>query len=111
MEAHRLEAGTSLTGALSAYACPVHLSAVHLDPKSGEPLEGKAAKGAAQKTDHRLEGQLPRLRRAAQQSQVALLEVLRPLGYRLEALKADIDQQVCGHRDLLVNRCRLLSIA
>lgn len=95
MESHRLEAGTSLAGPLSAYACPVHMSTVNLDPKTGEPMEARAAKGAVQKADHRLEGQLPRLRSAAQQSQVALLEALGPLGYSLEGLKTRIDGQVC----------------
>eukprot|EP00798_Chlamydomonas_sp_ICE-L_P000059 gene59-12878_t len=38
MEAHRMEGSKMLGGALSAYACPVHLETVPLDPRTGEPF-------------------------------------------------------------------------
>ena len=99
-----MEAGTSLPGPLSAYACPVYLDTVHLDPRTGEPLSAAATAAATASTStaaaataqkkHRLEGQIPHLRQSSRQVQAALLQALQPFGYRLEALRLAVTQQV-----------------
>eukprot|EP00955_Chlamydomonas_euryale_P029116 306833-Chlamydomonas_euryale.AAC.1 len=92
MEAHRMEAGTMLGGPLSGYACPVHLADLQLDPTSGElALRRRAAVGRAGMPVGR---QAAELRGAAAGVQAALLQLLSPHGYSLDALGAHLEAQL-----------------
>ena len=93
-----------LPGALSAYALPVHLQSVHLDPTTGEPL-GVSTSGAksVSSVSLGLDSQIPKLQATARKVQIALLETLVPLGYSLRALKAEVDKQVGRGLDVLMS--------
>ncbi len=92
-----MEAGTSLSGPLSAYACPVHMDSVHLDARTGQPLKSPstpaAAKGGKQDqagSVRAMQQQAQALRQTSQRAQLRLMQLLKPLGFSLEQLKAKV---------------------
>ena len=101
MEAHKMEAGELLSGPLSAYACPVDLSDVIIEGKSGELVE-TAATSFTPKTafimkkdeSHNIENQEARLNQVKQRVQSELIKTLSTLAYSLDGLTSDVSAQL-----------------
>ncbi|GAX83368.1 hypothetical protein CEUSTIGMA_g10793.t1 [Chlamydomonas eustigma] len=87
MEAHSMDAAKSLAGPLSAYAFPVFLDAVSLDPSTGELVQRINTKDKTPQTSFGIDKQIQRLKDAGLKSQIQLLEALHPFSYNLNLAK------------------------
>lgn len=102
MEAHKMEDGDILPGSLSAYACPVDLSDVLIDGKTGELLETaannfsrpKASRPTTNDEPHDIGSQAARLYQVTKKVQSDLINHLSTLAYSLDQLVSDISAQL-----------------